>query len=834
MQSTLFRRLGAGSVALLLLGAVARAQGADACASAQAISGNVTVNFVNQAATTDGPTSTACNFSGQNQIVLDVWFRWTATLTGTVTVTNCGATSIDSKIAAYAGVTCPPGTPLDCDDDTCGLQSTVTFACTNGSQYLIRVGNYPGTLGGAGQIIVTQTGSGGGAPPNDACATATVINGVGTFAFDNAAATTDGVADVLCNFFNLTQIERDVWFRWTAGATGAHTISTCTATAVDTKLALYGGITCPVGAAIACQDDSCQLQTSISVNATAGQTYTLRLGVYPGAAGGAGNFVISTGGGGGDDCTPPSTGPDVIVGDLTAVFKWGLVGATCGYSIGTDSCNVGTAGLSWVATTNQHPVIGQNAYRLKNGRFEQVGLGWLKHGFLALNQSLCCTCQNPGGGSVLGVGCSDPYDAQLNGNQAGSGSQGGLGPRSEVNPATGAFPYPYTTQGTSGDNVFKRVQIANADLDPALNAGATWYAEGHYVAPDDAAAGNQNNNTSWRPITVGSFSSGWSLTLSGATTRRQPAIRAWQAADPAVVLTNVQADGLFIVGSRATNNGNGTWHYEYAAYNMNSDRAANQFSVPVGAGITVTNIGFKDVHHHSGEPYATTDWTAVQSGGAVTWSTQTFAQNANANAIRWGTLYNFRFDANVAPQSGNVTLTYFKPGSPTAASVAAEVPSASGSPITAFCFGTGGTACPCANSGLAGNGCASSVNANGANLGSSGSPSIAADTLVLIGSGMPNSSALYFQGTAQQNGGLGSVFGDGLRCAGGSTIRLGTKINAGGASQYPVGGDQSVSVRGANAAGNVRTYQIWYRNAAAFCTSDTFNLSNGLQATWQI
>src|SRR5262249_3522412 len=34
----------------------------------------------------------------------------------------------------------------------------------------------------------------------------------------------------------------------------------------------------------------------------------------------------------------------------------------------------------------------------------------------------------------------------------------------------------------------------------------------------------------------------------------------------------------------------------------------------------------------------------------------------NANAIRWGTLYNFRFDANLPPSSfsGNVALTQFK------------------------------------------------------------------------------------------------------------------------------------------------------------------------------
>ncbi len=831
MITNLHRRWLCAVVASLGLVAVARAQGSDNCAAAQAIVGNVTVNFVNQAATTDGPANSACNFSGQSQINLDVWFRWTATVTGTATVTDCSATSVDTKIAAYAGTSCPPGSPLDCDDDTCALQSTITFACANGSQYLIRVGSYPGAPGGAGQITVSQSGGGGG-PANDNCAAATVINGVGTFAFDNSAATTDGVADSLCNFFGTQQIDRDVWYRWTPATTGSHTISLCGGTSVDTKMALYAGGSCPVGTALACADDSCQLQTELVASVTAGQPYMLRVGVYPGAAGGTGNFVISSGGGT-NECTPPSNGPDVIVGALSSVYKWGLVGSTCGYSIGTDSCNVGTAGLSWVASTNQHPVIGQNVYRLRSGRFEQVGMGWLKHGFLALNQSLCCTCQNPGGGSVLGVGCSDPYDAQLNGNQAGSGNQGGLGPRSEVNPVSGAFPYPYTTQGLSGDNIYKRVQIANADLDPAQNVGATWYAEGHYVAPDDATAGNGNNNTSWRPIAVGTFSSGWNLTLTGATTRRQPAIRAWQLADPGVVLTDVQADGLFVVGSRATDNGNGTWHYEYAVYNMNSDRAAGQFRVPVGVGTTLTNIGFKDVNSHSGEPYSTVDWTSSTAGGAVTWSTQTFAQNQNANALRWGTLYNFRFDANVAPQSGNVTLTYFKPGTPTASSVTADVPSASGSPVTAFCFGTGGTACPCGNAGLIGNGCASSVNANGANLSFSGVPSIAADTLVLLGSGMPNSSALYFQGTSQQNGGLGVAFGDGLRCAGGSTIRLGTKTNGGGGSQYPVGGDLSVSVRGSNAAGNVRTYQVWYRNAAVFCTSDTFNLTNGLQVTWQ-
>lgn len=155
-------------------------------------------------------------------------------------------------------------------------------------------------------------------------------------------------------------------------------------------------------------------------------------------------------------------------------------------------------------------------------------------------------------------------------------------------------------------------------------------------------------------------------------------------------------------------------------------------------------------------------------------------------------------------------------------------------PVQGFCFGDGsGTACPCGNSGAAGNGCANSLAPTGAHLAATGAPSLAADTLALVGTSMGNGAALYFQGTTRVNAGAGGVFGDGLRCAGGSVIRLGTEANSGGTSQYPTGSNPPVSVRGMiTAPGSVRHYQCWYRNAAAYCTSDTFNLTNGLTVTW--
>ena len=39
------------------------------------------------------------------------------------------------------------------------------------------------------------------------------------------------------------------------------------------------------------------------------------------------------------------------------------------------------ATVNWYQNTNQHPMITGNMYRLMNGRFEQLGQCWCKHGF---------------------------------------------------------------------------------------------------------------------------------------------------------------------------------------------------------------------------------------------------------------------------------------------------------------------------------------------------------------------------------------------------------------------------------------------------------------------
>jgi len=150
-----------------------------------------------------------------------------------------------------------------------------------------------------------------------------------------------------------------------------------------------------------------------------------------------------------------------------------------------------------------------------------------------------------------------------------------------------------------------------------------------------------------------------------------------------------------------------------------------------------------------------------------------------------------------------------------------------------FCPGDGSASpCPCGPNAGGRGGCPNSVSPSGALLEAFGAPELANDTLLLRGLGMPNAAVLYFQGTAPANGGNGSVFGDGLRCVTGSVRRLGTLNNAQGWSAYPGPGQARVSVAGQIAAPASLHYQAWYRNAAAFCTGDTFNLTNGLTVVW--
>ncbi len=404
----------------------------------------------------------------------------------------------------------------------------------------------------------------------------------------------------------------------------------------------------------------------------------------------------------------PSTGPDVLVGelpDLTNQSSEAVGGINFdAFSVGTTSCNKGNTPLNWHTggTDNRHPVIGQNLFRLSSGRFEQIGQSWLKHGFTALQGSICSTqfgfpCSATSG-ITLGVGCSDPYSSGLNAGQSG------LGPKWQVNAATGLFPYPFANPAYSGSTA-RRLRVRSSDI----VAGAQYFIEGQYVCGDDAGMGNKNNNASWKQVAFTGSSPNFTMAFapSATTHREQPAIYAWQLIDPSVSITtaDIVGDGRFILACKVTQSG-ANYTYEYALHNLNSDRCAGSFAVPFPSGTAVSGVGFHDAEYHSGEPNqlanptdpTSDDWTVTTASTSITWSGASYSgtpaiytvsgttpfkvdsftagtgNDHTANVLRWGTLFNFRFTTTVAPALGSVQIGLWRPGSPSAFGMAVQTP----------------------------------------------------------------------------------------------------------------------------------------------------------------
>src|SRR5207248_840423 len=137
-----------------------------------------------------------------------------------------------------------------------------------------------------------------------------------------------------------------------------------------------------------------------------------------------------------------------------------------------------------------------------------------------------------------------------------------------------------------------------SDLDPAQNSGATYFAEGQYVTPHEYAwcqthtgQCNQYNNVSYRRFNVSGTTS-FTFATVGSTVQKQPALMAWTRATINQIEPAKDIDGIGFVGYKVTNPSAGVWHYEYVVHNENLDRAIQSFSVPLGAGVTVSNIGF--------------------------------------------------------------------------------------------------------------------------------------------------------------------------------------------------------------------------------------------------
>jgi hypothetical protein len=277
---------------VLLFGAANVAFGAvplnDACNKAKAV-GNVTgLAFDTTDATHDGP--------GHYINSPNVWYCYTATCNGCVTVSLAGST-FDTKLAAYDGCDCYPSLSdlITSNDDFNGQQSQVTFAVKSGSQYLIEVGGFNPSVKGQGMISISCDNQ-ASQPTNDDCSKADQVGNVTDLPFDTTCATFDGPG----HFFT----SPNLWYLYTAGGTGDVTVSLL-GSEFDTALVVYDTGDCyPESGDIIERNDDFGgfLQSQITFQATAGHDYLFEVMGYNSDEVGEGVLTISS------ESTPPPSG----------------------------------------------------------------------------------------------------------------------------------------------------------------------------------------------------------------------------------------------------------------------------------------------------------------------------------------------------------------------------------------------------------------------------------------------------------------------------------------------------------------------------------------------
>jgi len=251
-------------------------------------------------------------------------------------------------------------------------------------------------------------------------------------------------------------------------------------------------------------------------------------------------------------------------------------------------------------------------------------------------------------------------------------------------------------------------------------------------------------------------------------------------------------------------------------------------------GLSAANVVIEDTVP-AGTTFVSATGGGTHAAGVVTW---------NIGALNAGTVN------QVVTMTVNVTATSGTVDNNAYTIEATNVPPIPGPPVSttvigveSFCSGDGsGTACPCANNGAAGNGCANSDHSGGANLASSGVPSLANDTFKLnVTDQHASSLTLFLQADAETPP---ATFGDGLRCLGGNTLPLfrvknahTSDASAPSATSIPplpeTVSNRSLVLGDPLSAGDVRIYQVAYRDRdAAFCPAETFNATNALRVVW--
>ena len=726
---------------------------------------------------------------------------------------------------------------------------------------------------------------------SDSCAQPQPISGLGVFNFDNTNATTGaaGQNEALCYAFGSSTVSSDVWFEWTSTFTGVATVSTCSLTAVDTKIAAYPQTPlagCPQqNTSIACNDDLCGFQSEIGFAALSGGTYLLQIGTFPGSTPGAGQFEISTnqlpsglnyGVVFSGDYKGPLHGGSDANGDLireSDLLASGNGGPTSGNQTAPEVLISGAdLGLQAFAQCgNPAPGVPCQVevdafsrggdYRLFNdGR---PGSGRI---YFTVDEWARGISINPHSPSVTTEGASAAKEASADifklveevlpgpvpppvpgnpwgniaiidgdGNRSESGYKyPGYGLKEPNAPTQGPL-----NQGSNADSI-NFYKPGSTEIDPVTVDNPAFFSlDGNLFDPFEGILGSNSAGAN------GQLKPGDVLISTGPTGTLS--VYASSAAlgldqDPLVEKLD-DIDALIL-----WDNGDGVYQRADFPYQwVEGEFDMLIFSVRRGSPIIGTPDSIFGLPISEGDLLVppVPGPPGVQGGS----SAPGILVSAEAMGLRSGRDGTAADDLGGADTSEDPIIDCNGNGAEDSEDISngtSDDYNANGVPdeceeFVQFCAGqqlpTALTCqCPCGNcdtvnADLAGCGNGSSASFNeGASLVGSGSTSVTAtgaDIFTLGATGLiPSQPGLYFQGVNAINSGSGNQFGDGLRCAGGSVVRLEVRFASSGGTSSTTA---DLVLRGGVSSGDLRRYQLWYRDPSSSPCGTQFNLTNGVQ-----
>ena len=388
---------------------------------------------------------------------------------------------------------------------------------------------------------------------------------------------------------------------------------------------------------------------------------------------------------------------DVALTDIQGIFALRCNGAGCdGPGAGNPKVviapsaaleNVGSKDVPWYQKFNgnfppygndQHPMLIWNMYRIDNdGRMRQIGQSGVKHAFFTINGACSCPA-----GFILGLQCTDVYGALTNDTPTNGDctipSECHQGPRAEILPRTAQWArcgsiYDGNCDGSDADTVpytsFEhRMLVDENELDATL--GERYFFESWYLVRDDGQIrnniGSRTVGVNWIPPAMNAQGR-WVVGANAGEFQNGSALeRKMAQSPPANALSRFTAlktpHGTVQIGAYAKPFSANFWRYDYTVMNLDAalsstegsepnlrlldSRGVTQFFIALPQGATVANPRFLDADQN-----AANNWSITRTTGGLVFST-------TSADLRWGTLYSFGFDSNIAPAEGSTSVTF--------------------------------------------------------------------------------------------------------------------------------------------------------------------------------